>query len=131
MNISNAILGPIFRIIDKAVPDKTAAAEHKAEIEKLVLENEAAFVEHASKTAQADAKSESWLTRSARPLTVVNMLVVLNVLLVLSVFSPAYAATVIAAIANVPNAVWGLIGGGIGLYQFTRPISQAVKAFQK
>lgn len=126
-----SLLGPIFRIIDKAVPDRAAAAQHKAEIEKLLIESEAALIEHAAEVAAADAKSEGWLTRNARPLTVVNMLVILNALVILGVFSPAYAALVIAAIAEVPAAVWGLIGGGIGLYQFTRPISQAIQSVKK
>jgi hypothetical protein len=124
MNIANILIGPILSIIDKAVPDKTAAAKMKGEIEQIVLQNEAAMLEAASAVAMADAKSEGWMTRNARPLTVINMLVIANVIVVAGVINPDYAARVAEALSAVPGALWGLIGGGIGLYQFMRPVSQ-------
>lgn len=41
MEFLSTILGPIFKIIDKAIPDQTKAMELKAEIERMTLENKA------------------------------------------------------------------------------------------
>jgi hypothetical protein len=106
MNIANILIGPILSIIDKAVPDKTAAAKMKGEIEQIVLQNEAAMLEAASAVAMADAKSEGWMTRNARPLTVINMLVIANVIVVAGVINPDSGAS--SAAASVSTSSCGL-----------------------
>lgn len=127
MNITTILIGPILSIIDKAIPDKTEAAKMKAAIEQTILQNEASMLEAASAVAMADAKSEGWLTKNARPLTVVNMLVIANVIIAVGIFDPAYAERIANSLAAVPATLWGLIGGGIGLYQFMRPVSQLIE----
>lgn len=127
MNIWKIVAGPVLDIIDKAVPDRTKANELKSKIQQTILENEASLLEAAAKVAQADSQSESWLTRNARPLTVINMLAIFNVLVIVGVFDPDYAAKIIEALAQVPNALWALIGGGIGVYQVARGVDKALK----
>lgn len=61
------ILAPIFKIIDKAVPDSTKAMELKAEIERAVLENKAELQKTMREIAIAEI-SGNWFQSSWRPL---------------------------------------------------------------
>lgn len=62
-----AILGPVLKIIDKAVPDKTEANRLKAEVEKAVIENKAELMRTMREIAVAEING-NWFQSSWRPL---------------------------------------------------------------
>lgn len=66
-SIGTLILAPIFKIIDKAIPDKTKAMELKAEIEKMTLENKAQMNATLKEIAVAEIQG-NWFQSSWRPL---------------------------------------------------------------
>ncbi len=122
--IVNTILAPILSIIDKAVPDRAEATRLKSEIEQTVLQNESKMLDAMSSVAQSDSKSESWLTRNARPLVVFNMLAFLNIFIVTMLFDSDLATQMAEAMATVPNMVWAMIAGGVGLYPIMRGVEK-------
>lgn len=66
------LLGGIFGVIDKAVPDRDLAAKLKSEIEQSVLTFQTALLNAATSIIVSEAKGESWLQRNWRPLTMVT-----------------------------------------------------------
>lgn len=52
--VISGILGPIFKIVDKAVPDATEANRIKGEIEKAILENESKLLDTMKEIAVAE-----------------------------------------------------------------------------
>lgn len=68
-----ALIGPvvsgIFNVIDKAVEDKDQAAAIKSRLQEMVLTGQMKEIEAAAAVIQAEAKGDSWLQRSWRPIT--------------------------------------------------------------
>lgn len=120
MSILREALGPVLDIVDKVVPDRNQAERIKGEIKTLSIENDGKALDASTGTAQADAKSDGWLTRNARPLTVFNMLAIMNVIVGTALVNPDLADRMVNALATVPNMVWGMIAGGVGVYQLVR-----------
>ena len=64
-----AITGLIGKAIDKAVPDKDEAERLKAEITLQAMSHAETELKSATDIILAEAKGESWLQRSWRPIT--------------------------------------------------------------
>lgn len=68
------LLGPVFKIIDKIVPDVAERERQKSEIIKLKMQGDLAFLDADLKLAlaqidvnKADAMGQSWMQRNWRP----------------------------------------------------------------
>ena len=71
ISILSSIAPSIFKIIDDAVADKDLAARLKHDLSKQMLDQKGEIVKASSNVIMAEAKGESWLQRSWRPLMMV------------------------------------------------------------
>lgn len=115
LSILPAILGPISEILTRLIPDPNKRIELENEITKAMLSNQASMLDAMKSVMVADAQSEGWLTRNARPLTVVWGL---SMLTWLGVLAPSLGIgnEAISAIKQVPSDLWNLVTVGIGAY---------------
>lgn len=115
LNILPAILGPISDILARLIPDPNKRLELENEITKAMLSNQASMLDAMKSVMVADAQSEGWLTRNARPLTVVWGLTMLTWL---GVVAPSLGIgnEAISAIKQVPSDLWNLVTVGVGAY---------------
>jgi hypothetical protein len=71
--IIGTVLDKVFGVVDKAIPDKDLATKLKAELQQNILLKDYDLItkelESKSSVILAEAKSESWLTRTWRPIT--------------------------------------------------------------
>ena len=99
MNLSD--LNPLVaiggKILDRVLPDPTAAAAAKAELDKLAQEGELAKMANETKLfeveqnnltqrMQADMASDSWLSKNIRPMTLIFLLVAYSGFAIASMF---------------------------------------------
>jgi hypothetical protein len=99
MNLSD--LNPLVaiggKILDRVLPDPTAAAAAKAELDKLAQEGELAKMANETKLyeteqnnltqrMQADMGSDSWLSKNIRPMTLIFLLVAYSGFAIASIF---------------------------------------------
>ncbi len=70
--VIGSVIGRIAEIIDQYVQDKDKALELKTEIEKEVLGLQRQMLQSQTQIITAEAKSESWLTRNWRPITMLT-----------------------------------------------------------
>lgn len=110
-----SILGPISDILARLIPDPNKRIELENEITKAMLTNQAAMLDSMKSVMVADAQSEGWLTRNARPLTVVWGLTMLTWLGVIAP-SLGIGPEAITAIKQVPSDLWNLVTVGVGAY---------------
>ena len=124
----SVIIGPVFEVIKRLIPDPAKQAEIQAEVTKAILANQAAVLDAAKSVMVADAQSEGWLTRNARPITVVWGLTMITWL---GVIAPALgiAEGAIKAIQAVPSDLWSLVTVGIGAYMLGKTAEHAVKSY--
>lgn len=122
-----ALLGPvikgIFGIIDKAVEDKDQAAQIKAKLQEMVLTGQMKEIEAAASIIVAEAKGDSWIQRSWRPLLMMLFgVIIANNYLVVPLFgTPA---------ADIPPDMWDLLKLGVGGYVLGRSVEKGVKVWK-
>jgi len=124
----SALLGPliggVFGVIDKAVEDKDQAAQIKAKLQEMVLAGQMKEIEAAAQIIVAEAKGDSWLQRSWRPLLMCLFgVIIANNYLVVPLFgTPA---------ADIPPDMWDLLKLGVGGYVLGRSVEKGVKVWKK
>lgn len=111
-------IGPIIEIIgsvlNKVIPNADDRAKAQEEITRKLIENEAAIYDAMKTVMAADAASDSWMTRNARPAVVFWCLAMMTWL----VISPAFGllAATIAALKAIPSDMWNVVMISIGGY---------------
>jgi hypothetical protein len=70
--ILGSVIGRISDIIDQYVQDKDKALELKTQIEKEIITLQRQILQSQTQIITAEAKSESWLTRNWRPITMLT-----------------------------------------------------------
>jgi len=130
--VLEAILGlvpSIINIIGKAVPDADKRLEIQNEITKLILENQANLMSAMKDVMVADAQSEGWATRNARPMTVYWCLGMMTWVVMAPIFGLQDAT--IRAITAIPEQLWSLSAYGIGAYILGKSGVDIAKAIAK
>jgi len=116
-------LGSVFGVVGNAVDDFHTSEEEKLNLKAKLLEiqvqvyGEAMELEKAQLEARAnvimaEANSESWITRSWRPITMLTMLVLIVLI--------SFGWMDTAALNAVPTKMWSLLEIGIGGYIASR-----------
>lgn len=130
MGILKAI-GGIFSVVGNAVDEFHSSDEEKLTLKAKLLEiqtqvfAEAMDLEKAQLQAQrdvivAEASSESWITRSWRPIVMLSFVSLL--------FLIAFGVADVDLLARVPDKLWTAITVGIGGYIASRGAEKVVPA---
>lgn len=117
------LISPVTDLIGKIVTKDEDKARIEAEISKIkselsvkMMEYETEVMKLRSSVIVAEAQSESWITRSWRPLTMLTFLaIIVYQVIFVSIFHlppPDYKA--------IPDAMWGMLTVGIGGYMIGR-----------
>lgn len=122
-SIAGPLLKGLFNVIDQTVEDKDAAAKIKAALQQKALDGELKELETAAGVVMAEARGDSWLQRSWRPLLMVLFgTIIANNYLVVPLFgTPA---------AEIPPDMWALLKLGVGGYVVGRSVEKGVGAWK-
>ena len=122
--IVGPLIGGLFSVIDKAVSDKDEAARIKARLQEMVLTGQLKEIEAAAAVIVAEARSESWIARSWRPLLMLLFgVIIANNYLVVPLFgTPA---------ADIPPDMWDLLKLGVGGYVLGRSVEKGVRVWKE
>jgi hypothetical protein len=133
MGLFDLGLGPVADVVGKALdkffPDANKAAEAKLEVEKALIANQAMIFGSMKEVMAADAASEGWMTRNARPMTVYWCLGMMTWVVVAPIFG--LQAQTIASIKAIPMELWNLSAYGIGAYILGKSGVDIAKAIKK
>jgi Holin of 3TMs, for gene-transfer release len=122
--IITALLPLITKVFERAIPDPTERAKAQQEMTSILLENQGKIFDGMKEVMAADAKSESPLTRNARPIVVYWSLAVITLIVIGGVFG--FAAPILDALKDIPDKLWDLMTYGIGAYVLGRSAEKAV-----
>ena len=123
------IIKLVWPIFDRLIPDTNARAEAKELLEKTLLDNQAALMQSMASVMAADAASESWMTRNARPVAVFWCLGMMTWVVLSPIFG--LQAETIKSIRAIPSELWNMSAAGIGAYILGKSITDAAKAYKK
>jgi len=127
LNLIGTIAAPLLRglfdVIDQAVEDRDEAARIKARLQEMVLSGQMKEIEAAASIIVAEAKGDSWLQRSWRPLLMVLFgVIIANNYLVVPLFGGAKA--------EIPPDMWDLLKLGVGGYVLGRSVEKGVRVWK-
>jgi hypothetical protein len=121
--------GPVLEIIDKLVVDAGLKERLKAEIKAKCLDRDRVLIAARQSVVLAEQQSESWLTRSWRPLL---MLVLMAFLLFFGLLVPimelclGHPLAIEPRLDRIPEPAWNLLTLGLGGYVGARTIEKIV-----
>jgi hypothetical protein len=121
-----AIIAAVTGILDKIIPDPNKRMEVEAEIQRALLANQSAIYTAMKDVMAADAASESWATRNARPYTVFWSLGMITWVVISPIFG--LQTQTVAAIQGVPSDLWNIAMVGIGGYILAKTVTDGIKA---
>jgi hypothetical protein len=124
-----AIIAAVSGILNRIIPDADKRMEVEGEIQRALLANQSAIYDAMKEVMAADAASESWATRNARPFTVFWCLGMMTWV----VTAPAFGlqAQTITSIKAIPADLWNLSAYGIGAYILGKSGVDIAKALKK
>ena len=123
-------LAPIVGdIVKEAIPapDKKAEAENKVRL--ALLENTKQIEASASQIILAEAKSESWIASSWRPILMFNITLIVSVNYL--IFPLIEVATGSKLMIPLPDELWTLLTVGVGGYVVGRSGEKVAKTLKK
>lgn len=123
------IIKLVLPVFDRLIPDVNAREKAKEELTKTLLENQTAIMSAMKDTMAADAASESWLTRSARPIVVMWSLGMITWVVLSPIFNLQTAT--LTALSGVPDSLWNLVSVGIGGYMLARTVEKGMSNWKK
>ena len=121
------LVSPITDLIGKAVPDKDLAAQLSTQIEALLINADTSVVTQQAGVITTEAKSDSWLARNWRPIT---MLIFVSIVANNFIIAP-YAQAIFHQSVSLPTPpdLWELIKIGLGGYVVGRSAEKVVTAW--
>ncbi len=123
-------LAPIVGdIVKEAIPDPDKKAEAENKVRLALLENTKQIEASASQIILAEAKSESWIASSWRPILMFNITLIVSVNYL--IFPLVEVATGSKLMIPLPDELWTLLTVGVGGYVVGRSGEKVAKTLKK
>ena len=123
-------LAPIVGdIVKEAIPDPDKKAEAENKVRLALLENTKQIEASASQIILAEAKSESWIASSWRPILMFNITLIVSVNYL--IFPLIEVATGSKLMILLPDELWTLLTVGVGGYVVGRSGEKVAKTLKK
>lgn len=134
--LANAIFGfingPVFKIIDKLIPDPDLRAKLKAQVSQSYTANLSKFTEHQKDVVVAEITGSA-ITRTWRP---VLMYIIMGFLIIYGFLLPLSDLFLAAPIefnprwGDIPDGLWNLLSLGVGGYIGGRSLEKVAANFK-
>jgi hypothetical protein len=125
--IGKIISGPLLDVVDKLVADADLKERLKAEIRSKLIEHDSVLISARRDVVMAEAASESWLTRSWRPLLMyllMSFLLFFGLILPLMELSLGRPLPTGSYLDRIPDPAWNLLTLGLCGYVGGRTIEK-------
>jgi len=78
MNFLGMILPGLFRVIEELVPDEDERNRLKVGLQSQLLQQQTELIRQQGQVVQAEARSQSWITRNWRPITMLTFVFIIT-----------------------------------------------------
>jgi hypothetical protein len=130
--IIGSVVEKILGVVDKAVEDKDASNRLKAEIQTQLMTLDFSALEEEIKAQAniivAEAKGDSWLQRSWRPITMLTFVFIIANNYILFPYMTLFGTP--TTMLEVPPDMWALLKIGLGGYVVGRSGEKIVAALK-
>ena len=123
----SGLVSPLSKLIEQVFPNEVDKMGAKAELLRIqtsfsekLIDYETKLLDAQSKIIVAEAQSDSWITRSWRPITMLSF----TFILIYTWISPAFGLPLVV----IPDQLWTVIEIGLGGYVGGRSLEKTVPA---
>lgn len=121
------LVSPITDLIGKAIPDKDLATQLSTQIEALLINADTTVVTQQAGVITAEAKSDSWLARNWRPMTMLTFVFIVANNFIIAPYAQAIFHQSVSL--PTPPDLWELIKIGLGGYVVGRSGEKIMSAW--
>ncbi len=127
-SIAGPLLSGLFQVVDQAVEDQDQAAALKAKLQEMVLTGQMKEIEAAASIIVAEAKGESWLQRSWRPMLMCLFGVIVANNYIVGPYLEHFVGE--GVMLDLPPDMWDLLKIGVGGYVVGRSVEKGVRVWK-
>ena len=129
LGAASPIISALFKTVDKVVDSKEEKDRIKAKIQEQALAGEMKEISTAANIILAEAKSESWIARSWRPLLMmIAIIIIANNYLIVPYANALFGFGIQL---DLPDALWTLLTIGVGGYTLGRSSEKIADKLKK
>lgn len=116
-------------VLKQVIPDPVARARAQEQLMIALTERDSALYAAMSEVMKADAQSDSWITRSMRPIVVCWGLFMVTFV---GVIAPGVGiqGEVIAGLSGIPGELWSLVTIPVGIWMAGRTIEKGIASMK-
>lgn len=129
INLITTLLPVVGSVLDRILPDQVERDKVKAELQTQMLAHSATIEKAAAQVVVAEAKGESWIQRSWRPITMMSFVTIIcnNYIVVPWLNTFGYPSTFL----EIPPDMWTLLQIGLGGYIVSRGAEKGIKNWKQ
>ena len=126
--LATPLLKGIFGTIDKAVVDKDMAIKLKNDLQQQTMDILSTEVKASSSIIRAEIKSDSYLAKNWRPITMLTFVVIIANNYIIYPYLQLFFNS--GAMQDIPPDMWGLLKIGLGGYVVGRSVEKGVQVYK-
>jgi hypothetical protein len=124
------MLAPLIGdIVKEAIPDPDKKMDAENKVRLALLENAKQIEASASSIVLAEAKSESWIASSWRPILMMNITAIVSVNFLIFPLIEVFTGTKLSIL--LPPELWTLLTVGVGGYTIGRSAEKVARNLKK
>tara|TARA_R100001594_G_scaffold38894_1_gene70361 strand:+ start:12119 stop:12523 length:405 start_codon:yes stop_codon:yes gene_type:complete len=128
IGLITSLLPVVGNVLDRVLPDTVEKDKVKAELQAQMLQHSASIERAAADVVVAEAKGESWIQRSWRPITMLSFVVIIVNNYIVVPWLKTFGLP--AVFLEIPPDMWTLLSIGIGGYICSRGAEKGIQKWR-
>lgn len=129
IGLIGSLLPVVGKVLDRVLPDTVEKDKVRAELQASLMEHSASIEKAAASVVIAEAKGESWIQRSWRPITMLSFVVIIVNNYIIVPWLKTFGLP--AVHLEIPPDMWTLLSLGLSGYIVSRGAEKGIKSWKK
>ena len=129
IGLITSLLPVVGNVLDRVLPDTVEKDRVKAELHSQMLQHSSVIEKAAADVVIAEAKGESWIQRSWRPITMMSFVVIICNNYIAVPWLQTFGLPAVSL--DIPPDMWSLLQIGLGGYIVSRGAQKGIKTWKE
>jgi hypothetical protein len=129
IGLISSLLPVVGKVLDRVLPDTVEKDKVRAELQASLMEHSASIEKAAASVVIAEAKGESWIQRSWRPITMLSFVVIIVNNYIIVPWLKTFGLP--AVHLEIPPDMWTLLSLGLSGYIVSRGAEKGIKSWKQ
>ena len=129
IGLIGSLIPVVGKVLDRVLPDTVEKDKVRAELQASLMEHSASIEKAAASVVIAEAKGESWIQRSWRPITMLSFVVIIVNNYIIVPWLKTFGLP--AVHLEIPPDMWTLLSLGLSGYIVSRGAEKGIKSWKQ